>query len=396
MENHIINIDSSLSEEYKKINILSSHFTYKFDLPLKNIIELNLTSVELPNTSYLISKKKNNYFFYIFYNDNNILIEIQEGNYTSQDLMVILEKKLKEIDEKFEIEIIPYMMLFKIYHSQEKVFTLNFQCDTSYRSLGSILGYTEDIYTDNHIYIAEKVINIIDNNYCFLSINDYGHVYHNRKKYISKIIMSSQKYEIVFDGRMKYVTKTIIFPQPIDLEILNIGLDDPQGNPLNLNGIPFSFTLEIKVIKNHLLKRYKELTFYNPELMDLILNDVMLTYFSNENRDLKIGETYDNILSTNIINHVGNVDNEVDNTIKMINNIDVERLSLLEIEEIDRKNNSEKKKRKLERLVKKFKEKYPSEYNKLKDDKKTLVKTVLKIVYKKKQKKIIGEKIIYD
>lgn len=208
--------------------------------------------------------------------------------------------------------------------------------------------------------------------------------------------MSSQKYEMVFDGRLKYVSKTVIFPQPINLELLHIGLDDCYGNKLNLNGVPYSLTLEIKVIKNQLLKRYKELTFYNPEVMELILNDVMLTYYSKETKQIKIGETYDEILSNNVVNHISNVDNEVDNTINMINNIDVERLSLLEVEEIDKKNNSEKKKRKLERLIKKFKNKYPKKYNKIKDDKKLLVKTVLTIIHKKKEKKIIGEKIIYD
>ena len=51
--------------------------------------------------------------------------------------------------------------------------------------------------------------------------------------------------------------------------------------------MPFSFTLELSIIENQLLKRYKEITFYNQELMELLLNDVMLTHYTKETEKVK-------------------------------------------------------------------------------------------------------------
>ena len=207
--------------------------------------------------------------------------------------------------------------------------------------------------------------------------------------------MSIKKYEMVFDGANKYVSKTVIFEQPIDINVLNIRLDDFYGNILELNSLPFSFTLELSVIKNEMLKRYKELTFYNPELMELILNDVMLTYFSKETGDIQMGDTYDTIMGMNVVNHINGEDNEIDNQIKLIDRIDNDKFSLMEVEETDRKHIIEKRKRKLEKLIKKFKKKYPEKYDEIKDDKKKLIKTVYHIVQKKKNSRKIGNLINY-
>ena len=130
-------------------------------------------------------------------------------------------KKIKEIDDDFEFELVPYQYIFKIYHSKEKQFTLNFANKSDYSSLGSILGFEKDEYQDSHLYTAEKIVYVIDNNYCFLYLNGYGHVHHNNKRYLSKIIMTSKKYEMVFDGRSKYVSKNVIFKTPISLDLLD-------------------------------------------------------------------------------------------------------------------------------------------------------------------------------
>lgn len=395
MENYIINIDSSLSNESVKKNIMINDFTFTLQNPVKNVVELKMSSIEIPNTSYLITKKKDNNYFLLSYNNSVSMIKITEGNFEPMDLKVIIEKELKKIDEYFEVELIQYLYKIRIYHSNKKIFGLKFKNNSIYNSLGGILGYEKDKYDDEFSYVAEKMIYIIDNNYCFLHVNNFGHIYHNNRKYLSKIIMTSKKYEMVFDGNHKYVSKNIIFKQPINIDVLNIKLEDFYGNLLELNSIPFSFTLELSVIKHSMLKRYKELTFYDPELMELILNDVMLTYFSKETGDLSIGKPYDNIIKSNVTNHVNKEDNEIDNQIKLIDNINNDVFSLMDVEEKDRKHNNQKKKKKLEKLIKKFKNKYPERYNKLKNDKKKLIKTVYFIVQKGRKSKKIAKMINY-
>lgn len=435
MDNYIINIDSSLSEESKTNSLISTDFNYRLPQALNNVTNLKMSSIELPNTSYLISKLKDNFYFKIYINDTEHTISLNEGNYLPIDLHKIIEEQLKNIDPDLEFELVPYQYVFKIYHSKETLFKLDFTHNSDYSSLGSILGFKENNYQDSHLYLAEKVVYVIDNNYCFLYMNNYGHVHHNNKRYLSKIIMSSQKYEMVFDGRLKYVSKNVIFKTPVTLELLHIRLEDPLGNLLNLNSTPFSFTLEISMIENQLLKRYKEISFYNQELMELILNDVMLTHYNKEVKTVKLGETYNKILKDNMVNHIySEGGRSVSSQVEMINNtkggisysemdgvevqvsgidgpvtkvvsdenlsgseISIENydnVSLKEVEEADLRNKKDKTKKKLKKLIKKFKKKYPEKYEDLKKDKKKLIKTVCVIV-KKNKKKSIKSKIVY-
>ena len=294
----------------------------------------------------LFLKKKNNYFNITIDNTTH-LIKISDGNYIPSDLEVNIENQLKLIDTDFEFNLQRYNYLFKFYHKGQKKFSISFVNEnTNYDNLGSILGFIENLYQDNYIYQAEKIVNVTDNNYCFLAVNDFGNVYHNNKKYLSKIIVTNKKYEMTFDGSHKYVSKEVIFQQPIDLNVLNVSLEDYNSNLIDLNGIPFSFTLELTTIKNSLLKKYKELTFYNPQLMKLMLDDVMLNYFTNQTKDYKIGEKYDDLIQHNVNNHIGGEENDIDNQIELINKIDSDNLALIEIEEKDRIYQAQRKKEK--------------------------------------------------
>lgn len=396
MQNNIINIDSSLSVENIKQSEHSTKFTYQLPREYKNVTKIKLSSVELPNTSFVISENKKNNYFTIILDETEYTIKIDNGNYIASDLEVNIEGKLKEIDDRFEFNLIRHKYLFKFYHMDKKQFIINFiNEDTNYDNLGNILGFSENIYDGNYIYCAEKIVNISDHNYCFLAVNDYGNVIHNNKKYLSKIIMTNKKYEMIFDGSHKYVTKDVVFNQPINLNRLNISLEDYNGENLNLNGIPFSFTLEITTIKNSLLKNYLESTFYSPDLVKMMLDDMMLTYFSDKTKNYKIGDKYDKVLKHNAKNNVNGEENDIDNQINMINETDEDNIVLMKIEEKDRVYNAEKKKKKMLKLLKKFKNKYPDKYNKIKGDKQKIYQLINIILKKKYKNKKITEKIIY-
>ena len=95
MQNNIINIDSSLSIENKKQSIHSTKFTYQLPREYKNVAKIKLSSVELPNTSFVISDEKKNNYFTIIVDDIEHLIKIDSGNYIASDLEVNIEKKIK-------------------------------------------------------------------------------------------------------------------------------------------------------------------------------------------------------------------------------------------------------------------------------------------------------------
>ena len=323
MDNYIINIDSSLSEESQKKNIISTDFSFKLPESINNVTNLKLSSIELPNTSYLITLKKDNHYFKLKIDNNDYMITLNEGNYMPLDLQKIIEEKLKVIDDDLEIELVQYQYLFKIYHSKTKVFELNFTNDSDYNSLGGILGFENNTYQNSHTYKGEKMVYIIDNSYCFLYVNGYGHVHHNNKRYLSKIIITGKKYEMVYDGSSRFVSKNVIFTNPKNINSLNVRLEDSLGNLINLNSSPFSFTLEFSMIENQLINRYKKVTFYNQELMEVILNDVMLNHYTKDIDELKIGETYNKILKDNVVNHIYSEgkSGRVNQQIELINSI---------------------------------------------------------------------------
>ena len=190
-----------------------------------------------------------------------------------------------------------------------------------------------------------------------MKLNDYGYVYNGNKKYFSKIIITNKKYEMSFEGSNNFVTKTMVFKQPQNINKLYIQLFDPYNKLIDMNGIQFSLTLEFKYVNNEILKSYKELIFYDAELMERILNDKMLDYFSN-NDNKNISVTYDTI-SQNHYN-TNNINKNITNTINTINNDSISEdetinLKKIEKEDLDKRKKKIARKEKRKKLKKIFK-----------------------------------------
>jgi hypothetical protein len=80
MDTIIINVDSK--DRDKERYPLSTKFMYKIN-EIKNVIEIKLSSIRIPNTAYTISSyKKNNI---IYFNDNELIIE--DGIYDVTNLL---------------------------------------------------------------------------------------------------------------------------------------------------------------------------------------------------------------------------------------------------------------------------------------------------------------------
>jgi hypothetical protein len=358
METIILNIDSKFRD--KDVYPNSTNFRYRLDVPIKNVIEITLTSVRIPNTSYLISSTKGNNKLVV----NNIELTITEGNYDINALISAIETLIinnVNNDIKLELNIITGKIRF--YSISNTNFTVSFYKTTEYGSLATILGFTQLDISGNIFllnddeYIGNNVINIFDDLYYLLKINDIGSVYNNNYKYFAKILSRQTKNFIDYEGNHEFVSKKFIFEQPIDLEIFNIQLFDYLNNNINLNGLDIDLTLEIKSIRNNLLKQYKELNFYDEELMRLILNDQMLKYYVDVNdKKTEFNETYQKILQDNIVNNPNvnmsifkpSVDDTIDIISKKYNNNDLKK-----IEEDDHKKREEKIRRRREKRIEK-------------------------------------------
>ena len=342
MNTEIHNIDSSFINENEK----NTKFKYIFHSTLKNITSINLKSINIPTNTFNIQKKKKNNYFTVIQNNKNILINIPDGNYTNLTLKNFINEKLDKIKLEYNNN------NSKFTFSSTYTFELNFSNQSEYNSLGKILGFENLIYDSKNSYTGENTSNLIDFTYCFLKINDLGNLYHLENKYVAKILIPNNNYNLLVN-KNNFISKNIILPQPINLSSLNIELVDPLGNLINLNNVPFNFTIEFNMINNSLLKDYNQLAFYDKDLMEMVVNDTLLEYYTHENNNNIIGKSYENFLESNLPNmsvEVDDIKRKIDQiNVRLDNNEDMKK-----IEEEDMKRREEKRKQRY--LKKKEKE----------------------------------------
>ena len=114
---------------------------------------------------------------------------------------------------------------------------------------------------NNNYYIqAENQLNIPNDNYIFIRINDYGIIYNtdkildkyiqldtsyrlNKNTYLGKIILN-KKNEYVYDNK-NFITKQYIFRQRVNIDRFDIELLDPYFNTIDMNNLDYSLTLEL-------------------------------------------------------------------------------------------------------------------------------------------------------
>ena len=84
-------VDSEFRE--RKEETLISDFTIQLPVPIHNVIKMKLSSMEIPNTTYLFHKDNNTFTIKFTQTDIGIvnyerIITIPEGNYTIEEVKV--------------------------------------------------------------------------------------------------------------------------------------------------------------------------------------------------------------------------------------------------------------------------------------------------------------------
>jgi hypothetical protein len=125
---------------------------------------------------------------------------------------------------------------------------------TQYTASGSYNITNQIIPTARCCFIGNSILDTLDANYLMLTLDHDWKVVCNyapdRTQHYSfmKIIMTSQKYTVLFDNGANTLTKEYVFGQPTNLSAFPVRLSDPYDQTIDLNGMEFSFTMEIKEI----------------------------------------------------------------------------------------------------------------------------------------------------
>lgn len=238
-QEYSINIDSALRN--KSLYPNSNSFSIQLNNKLKNVTQIRLASIELPNVSYAISALKKNNTFSI----DDVFITILDGNYTEDELIDHVNHSLKL--NNVQVTLFYDTTATKVFFDS----ITNFSLDFSASMFGQILGFNNISYSGKPSYKAEKIFNIIGDSYAFLNVNDYGNIIHNDTscKYLAKILIDKDKYQVVFDSNQN-IARGYAFSQPTSINVFHIELRDKFNALIDLHNVDYSITLSYTCFDN--------------------------------------------------------------------------------------------------------------------------------------------------
>jgi hypothetical protein len=108
------------------------------------------------------------------------------------------------------------------------------------------------LYTNVTKITSESILNVIDINYVYLRLNpDWKVVVHVSPEHeqvftFGKIILDQPKFQPCY--RVDNITKEYYLQTPCDIVSFPVIVSDPYDQPIDLMGVDFSFSLEVKEV----------------------------------------------------------------------------------------------------------------------------------------------------
>lgn len=279
----ILNIDTRFRDNYLQTNASNCSLNIPFNI---TVLNMQLTSIEIPNSYYVISRQYGNNFFSITAGNEKMIYVIPDGNYSNPDLVDFLNNYAVNNGYTSASNPLLFYISFNVniigqagsgsgqfviginstYPGPLFNFTVNFHEDSNgnpdpstpiIMKLGWLLGYREGIYLNNSSYVSEGVIDLYGPRYLFLAINDYttsvngGFYSAFHDTFMSKEILarisipntSKANFNINNWNNMNVISYPRQYFGPINLGRLGIQLLNEYGVPVDLNHMDFSFCL---------------------------------------------------------------------------------------------------------------------------------------------------------
>jgi len=267
-----VNIDTRFSDDYNYSQIAN----YNITLPEKitEVKSMYITNVEIPDVLFNISSLQNNNSMVITKTSNNTkyIITAPDNKYSKiTDLHTALNAKLSAATGDSNINFSVTASNKSQLISTTNTYSISFAVDSSGNfdkallnsKLGWVLGYRNINYTiNNTATIAEALPDTFGPKYIYLAIDEFSNG--NQRSFVSPLPGSLINKNIIArisistvafgfgslisanraDGSM--VSDRREYTGKIDLQKLNIKVLDEYGRPVSLNGLEFSFCMEIE------------------------------------------------------------------------------------------------------------------------------------------------------
>ena len=277
-----LSIDSIFRKNYNTTS--STDFVYSLPVNIKDVVSMRVSSIEFPNSVYVItSKNKSNEFTIISYNIGMVgkwkitkhRIILPNGLYKISYLIDYLNNifssvsKLKRISAVYNSNnnTINFVNISSTPNIEQ--FDIDFTIQTEPKrpiqfNLGWILGYRKSYYkyeSDivNNKYIAESPINFLETPYFYLHINDFNHNFSPIYDVIfeESVITSLHILDKIPNTGAKNIIQTNVnnnekkiryYNGPVNIKRLEIKLLDKFGRPVDIQKSDFSFTLQLELL----------------------------------------------------------------------------------------------------------------------------------------------------
>ena len=271
-----LNIDTKFRDNYYSSS--STNFNLNLPTNINDVIQMQLSSIEVPTAYYVISKQYGNNFFTIVVNGSSNVINIPDGNYDQLTIMDQINNQLTLSGTPFD-QIVFTINLSGIHTGSGQTMVganvagvtsieLNFQADkfgVDDRNtplplkLGWILGFRNGNYVGNLNYVSESVVDTTGSKYIFLVVDDYNHSVNNsfysafnssilNKNILARISLQGNNFNVLSQNNLGLITTPREYFGPINLQTMNIQLLDEYGRIIDLNNMDYSFCLTLTTI----------------------------------------------------------------------------------------------------------------------------------------------------
>ena len=271
-----INIDTRFRENY--YSTLSSNFHVSLPIRLTQVVSLQLSAIELPNTFYTISKVYGNNFFVLKINDNSLIVTIPDGNYNYIALQNYINAFLESSTTYLNFSQIQFLVDITNDTGSGKMiigskvgnfnFSVNFLSDQFGNEdtqtplplkLGWLMGFREGYYENNKTYISEGIVNLIGPRYAYLVIDEFNNNVNDgfyaaftssilNKNILARISLQGDSFNISSQNNLSLITTPRQYFGPVDIQKLQVQLLDEYGRILNLNNMDYSFCLTFQTV----------------------------------------------------------------------------------------------------------------------------------------------------
>jgi hypothetical protein len=276
-----LNIDTRFRDNY--FSSPSTDFNFALPINFDNVLQMQLTSLELPTTYYNVSKQYGNNFFSITATTasgtSTSVVTIPDGNYTYNGIVNIINGQLSNLGAPFD-QIVFLLNINNNSGSGQMMvginssppppititsFSLNFQADRfgiDDRStplplkFGWMLGFRNGIYENNLNYVSEGVVDVTGPRYIYLVVDDHNNNVNNgfysafnssllNNNILARISLQSRFFDVQITNNLNIVTNPREYFGPVNIQNINIQLLDEYGRVLDINNMDYSFCLTL-------------------------------------------------------------------------------------------------------------------------------------------------------